>query len=313
MAKFSSKIPLVWFLDPELSYNEHIQCILTKACKISRLIRRLQSTIPRTELLTSYKSFFRPHPFYGDVICDHSFNESFQNKLESVQYNTALDMTGAIRGSSSVKRYEELGFESLKSRRLYRKLCLFFKLKRSKHPLYLVDITPKVLPTRLPETITTFLYLMLNLNTSKSLFFHPVIDSNILENNVQNSKSVLLVLLHSSDQFPKSNPHGIKLLTRLSVGLSHFHEHKFKHNLQDSREPFCYCGRHSETTIHFFLHCSNYSYQRKTLFDSIMVETLVFGPNGVNEEKNAWIMKSTIAYVITTQRFIIREGFFKCN
>ena len=87
--------------------------------------------------------------------------------------------------------------------------------------------------------------------------------------------------------FNAHNPHGIKLLTRLQVGLSHLREHKFRHNFQDSLDPFCNCGRHIETTIHFILHCSNYSNQRKTLFektinikrsllnqnDSIIVET----------------------------------------
>ena len=44
----------------------------------------------------------------GDVIYDRAFNESFQNKLEFVQYNTALAITGAIRGSSREKFYQEL-------------------------------------------------------------------------------------------------------------------------------------------------------------------------------------------------------------
>ena len=114
------------------------------------------------------------------------------------------------------------------------------------------------------------------------------------------------------------NPHEIKLLTRLRVGLSYLREHKFRHNFQDSLDPFCNCGRHIETTIHFFLHCSNYSNQRKTLFekiinmkrsllnqnDSIIVETLHFGSNGLNDEENAWIIRSTIEYIITTERFI---------
>ena len=71
----------------------------------------------------------------GDVIYNRAFNESFQNKLESVQYNAALAITGAIRGSSREKLYQELGLESLKSRRWYRKLCLFFKLKKKTFPL----------------------------------------------------------------------------------------------------------------------------------------------------------------------------------
>ena len=68
-------------------------------------------------MLTIFKSFLRPHRDYGDVIYDRAFNESFQNKLESVQYNAALAITGAIRGSTREKLYQELGLESLKSRR----------------------------------------------------------------------------------------------------------------------------------------------------------------------------------------------------
>ena len=104
------------FLDPKLSFGEHIQWILIKTRKIIRFIRKLQPIIPRAALLTIYKSFLRPHVDYGDVIYDHAFNEAFQNKLESVQYNAALTITGAIRGSSREKLYQELGLESLKSR-----------------------------------------------------------------------------------------------------------------------------------------------------------------------------------------------------
>ena len=87
------------FLDPKLSFDEHIQFILIKARKIIRLIRKLQPIIPRAALLTIYKSFLRPHLDDGDVIYDRTFNEYFQNKLESVQCNAALAITGAIRGS----------------------------------------------------------------------------------------------------------------------------------------------------------------------------------------------------------------------
>ena len=95
-------------------------------------------------------------------------------------------------------------------------------------------------------------------------------------------------------------------------------EHKFRHNLQDSLDPFCNSGWHIETSLHFFLHCSNYSNHRKTLFEkisnikrsllnqnnSIIVETLFFGSTGLNNEENACIIESTIEYIITTERFI---------
>ena len=47
--------------------------------------------------------------------------------MESIQYNAALAITGAIRGTSREKRYQEVGLDSLRKRRWYKKLCYFFK------------------------------------------------------------------------------------------------------------------------------------------------------------------------------------------
>ena len=73
------------------------------------LIPKLQSILPRASLLTIYKSFIRPHLDYGNVAYDHLSNDAFSNKLETVQYNTALAITGAIKGTSCEKLYQELG------------------------------------------------------------------------------------------------------------------------------------------------------------------------------------------------------------
>ena len=56
----------------------------------------------------------RPYLDYGDIIYDQAYNVSFHEKLESVQYNSALAITGAIRGTSTEKLYNELGLETLK-------------------------------------------------------------------------------------------------------------------------------------------------------------------------------------------------------
>ena len=85
------------FLDPKLSFDEHIQSILIKTRKIIGFIIKLQPVIPWAALLIIYKSFLRPHLDYGNVIYDRAFNESFQSKLESVQDNAALAIAGATR------------------------------------------------------------------------------------------------------------------------------------------------------------------------------------------------------------------------
>ena len=54
------------------------------------------------------KTFIRPYLNYGDVIYDRTFNESFHQHLESIQYNAAIAITGTIRGTSSGKLFQEL-------------------------------------------------------------------------------------------------------------------------------------------------------------------------------------------------------------
>ena len=98
------------------------------------MTRKLRHILPRHSLITIYKSFVRPHLDYGDIIYDQPNNESFCNKIERVQYNAALAVTGAIRGTSQTKLYNELGLKSLKFRRLMSRLCMFYKIKIFKIP-----------------------------------------------------------------------------------------------------------------------------------------------------------------------------------
>ena len=48
---------------------------------------------------------------------------TFHENIESIQYNAALAVTGAVRGTFRKKLYQELDFESLQQRRFYRNLC----------------------------------------------------------------------------------------------------------------------------------------------------------------------------------------------
>ena len=43
-------------------------------------------------------TFVRPHLDYGDILFDQTYNSPFHEKLESVQYNACLALTGGIRG-----------------------------------------------------------------------------------------------------------------------------------------------------------------------------------------------------------------------
>ena len=126
--KSSYQKHLGMFLDSKLDFDELIKGVFDKTSKSIGLIHKLRNFLPRPSLLQIYKSFVRPHLDYGDIIYDKAFIGHFQKKLESIQYNAALAITGAIRGTSREKIYSELGLESLQDRRWYKKLCVFYKI-----------------------------------------------------------------------------------------------------------------------------------------------------------------------------------------
>ena len=115
------------FLDSKLNFSEHLKTIFQKINRTIGLLRKLQTLFPRALLITIYKLFIRPHLDYADMIYNQTFNMSFQQKMETIQYNIALTITGTIRGSSREKFYQELDLETLQQRRWYRKLCCFYK------------------------------------------------------------------------------------------------------------------------------------------------------------------------------------------
>ena len=72
------------------------------------LLWKFQQVLPRPSLITFYKAFIQPHLDYGDVFFDQAFNNSFHERLESIQYYAILAITRAIRETSKEKLYQEL-------------------------------------------------------------------------------------------------------------------------------------------------------------------------------------------------------------
>ena len=128
--------------DKKLNFEEHLIKIESKVNETVGIIRKLQNILPRSAILTIYTSFIRPHLDYWYIIYDKKFNESFHAKLESLQNNATLAITGAIRGSSTEKMCEELGLESLKSRLWYRKMSFLYNVLKSESQSYLSNTIP---------------------------------------------------------------------------------------------------------------------------------------------------------------------------
>ena len=114
VARCSTHKHLSMYLDEKLKFGHHITEKNTKANKGIGDIKKIHNVLPRRALLTIYKCFIRPNLDYGDFMVLW-FNGSFCSKIESIQYNAALAITGAIRQTSQTKLYRKLGLGSIKS------------------------------------------------------------------------------------------------------------------------------------------------------------------------------------------------------
>ena len=132
-------------LDSELNFYSHVKEKIVNARKAIGVIRFMSGYVTREVLDQMYKLYVRPHLDYGDIIY-HKYDPhmvlDFTKKLEATQYPAALAVSGAWRGTNRDKLYEELGWEYLYHRRWYRRLMHFYKLKKSRSPLYLYNLIP---------------------------------------------------------------------------------------------------------------------------------------------------------------------------
>ena len=83
------------FFDSKLNFFDHMNKQIKKTSKGANVIKKMIWLLPRSSLLTICKSVVRPHLDYDDVIYDQPNNSRFSDKIETVQYNSALPITGA--------------------------------------------------------------------------------------------------------------------------------------------------------------------------------------------------------------------------
>ena len=97
-------------------------------------MKHLSTYVSRDVLIQLYKLYVRPHLDYGDIIShkyDPSMRLDFTNKLEQSQYAAALAATGAWKGTSRDRLYQELGFGKLCMIGDDSENCVIFQRKES--------------------------------------------------------------------------------------------------------------------------------------------------------------------------------------
>ena len=147
-----------------------------------------------------------------------------------------------------------------------------------------------------------------------------MLDSDIRNSeslNVFKSKVLKFVRPKANSFFNYLNPKGVKLITRLLLGLSHLRDHKFNHSFQECLNLICSSGIEVETTAYYLLYCPNYLHERKTLLDNIksvllnilersdsfINNVLLFGDTSLDDSSNTVILNVTINYITSAKRF----------
>ena len=96
-------------------------------------------------------------------------------------------------------------------------------------------------------------------NFFRNSFFPPtIIGWSKLDRDIRKSHSLNVLQLSllkfvrpvANSVFEINNPYGLKLLTRLRLGLSHLRYHKFRHNFQNCISLICVCGLEIDRSSH---------------------------------------------------------------
>ena len=143
-------------LDTKLSLAKHLSEEISTARKGIGIIKHLAPYLPLKSRDQIYKMHVRPNLDYCNLIYHISaktveMSDSGSSRvltsqmsiLESSQYQAALAVSGAWKGTNRIKIYDELGWETLDQRRMFRRLTQSYKIMTGLTPEYLrIPIPP---------------------------------------------------------------------------------------------------------------------------------------------------------------------------
>ena len=339
VTKVNEQKHLGLILDSGLSFEKHLNAKVIKAKKNVGIIKHLSKYLPLKTLDQMFKALVRSHLDYCDIIyhipsvinqppLGVSLN-SLMDKIERVQYQSALAITAAWHGSSRSKLYEELGWESLSDRRSCRRILQIHKIFNNKTPSYLKDKLPPNRRLLFGGVFrNTFRELMCKSNRYRNSFFPDAIVSwNAFIKHFDDPPSLNIFKGYNNTFFrpiPKSifgvhDPTGLRYLFQLRVSLSPLRSHKMSHGFTDTPSAICHCNLGIEDTSHFLFSCPSYSSQRATLITSVneilqlndlydlrnQLKLYLYGHQSINFSDNKIILLSTIRYIKDTRRFNI--------
>ena len=283
-----------------------------------------------------YQALVRSHLDYCDVIYHQpaKINQAPlgvtltapMEEIERIQYQAALAITGAWKGSSRVKLYEELGWESLSERRSTRRTLQIHKIEKNCTPSYLKEKLPAHHTALTGSTLNSFHDLRCRTERFLTSFFPDAIASwNTFIGHFTDMPSYSTLKTHLLSFFrPKKrsifnihDPKGIRFLFQLRLGLSPLRSHKRRHNFEDTPSESCLCKIGAEDTKHFLFKCPFHATKRASLATKVIPilirnnlnhlsddeKLYLYGNDSINDNENKAILLATIKFIKDTNRF----------
>ena len=230
-----------------------------------------------------YLTLIRPLLEYADFLCDGCTQEC-SDALESIQYDAARLVTGAIKGTNRQSLLDELSWDTLQTRRRIHKLSVFYKITNNLVPDYLSSLLPLSVSQKTKYLLRNSEDISL-IRCSTSRFQHSFFPSaisawNSLPLDSRNSSSLnnfkskvhsLLSRGKSCKLFEVGARYASVLHTRLRLNNSTLNYDLFLYNCIPS--PACACGYCHETSKHYLLHCPHFDVHRTHLLTSAAVSS----------------------------------------
>jgi len=293
-------------LSDNLTWSAHIKNLVDKVSPMADVLKKLKYQIDRKSLETIYFTFIRPKLEYACHVWDNCSCRD-RDLLENFQIGVARIVCGARKGTSHNIIYEELGWDTLKNRRLDIKDKQFNKITQRTAPEYLYELIPSTVGSLSQRNLRNSNNIQI-MKCRTETFRKSFIPSSINRyNNVQ--------IIDNTIQEPLNKDlynFGIRSIAlkhaQLRMGCSLLSGHLYSLHVLDS--PSCQCGFNYEDSNHYLLHCPLYVQERNELLSELQAiginnideKILLKGSSEVDNTCNFAIFQSVHKYIESTNR-----------
>ena len=299
----------------KLNWNNHIESLIENTSKLLDVMYKIMYQVDRKSLETIYFTFIRPKLEYAHIVWSDCSQKN-QSLLEKCQLRAARIVTGAKKGTSHTKLYDELSWPTLSERRDQAKLLKIHNIIINREPLYLYEQIPKDTTDHSynlrREHLPNFRCRTTKLKNS---FLPSSIDSwnnlptdhKSIKSYPEFKKTVFSKTNRNKELYYFGNRKQNIIHSQLRLNCSNLNDDLFGLHVTESWK--CFCCDKRENAYHFFMECPLYQTERAELFRIVKnlcdpnLNTFLYGNTNLDLATNKSIFEAVQCYIENTHRF----------